>query len=273
MGIFSNGTTTPSTIADLAPESVLLAGAGRAILLQLAYPPVGHGVARHSGFVDDPLARLHGTLTYIYALTNGTEAQAAAARRWVERAHAPVHADAAIDGSHPSYDANDPHAQLWVAATLYDSAMVVYEALFPPLPAEAAERIYREYAVLGTALRMPADAWPATRADFATYWESMSAQLSVDRTILKVGRNLLAARNAPAWIRVLMPVARLLTAGLLTPELRADFGLRYGPVHDGAFRTLLRIVALVFPRLPARLRHAPLHYYLRRLDAFSSPGV
>lgn len=273
MGIFSSGFGTPRTIADMAPECVLLAGAGRAILLQLAYPPVGHGVARHSGFVKDPRARLHGTLTYIYALTNGSPAQAEAARRRVERAHAPVHAAAAADGSHPAYDANDPAAQLWVAATLYDSAMVVYEALFPPLPAETAERIYREYALLGTALRMPADAWPETRVDFAAYWEAMGPELVVDRAILRVGRKLLAARNAPPWARLLMPVARLLTAGLLTPDLRAGFGLRYGPVHDGAFRALLRALALVYPRLPRRLRHAPLHYYLRRLDAFSSPGV
>lgn len=256
---------TPRSIADLAPESVLLAGAGRAILLQLAYPPVGHGVARHSGFVEDPLARLHGTLTYVYALTNGTPAQADAARRWVERAHAPVHAEAADDGSHPAYDANDPDAQLWVAATLYDSATVVYEALFDTLPHEVAERIYREYAVLGTALRLPEGAWPATRADFAAYWERMSANLSVDRTILKVARHLLAARNAPTWARVLMPVARLLTAGLLTPELRTGFGLRYGPVHDGVFRALLRGVALIYPRLPRRLRQAPMRFYLRRL--------
>lgn len=269
MGIFGTGNGSPPTIADMAPESVLLAGAGRAILLQLAYPPVGHGVARHSGFVEDPLARLHGTLTYIYALTNGTEAQADAARRWVERAHAPVHAEAAPDGSHPAYDANDPGAQLWVAATLYDSAMVVHDALFPPLPAATAERIYREYAVLGTALRMPPDAWPATRADFAAYWDRMSTRLSVDRTILRVSRNLLAARNAPTWARMLMPAARLLTAGLLTPELRAGFGLRYGPVHDGVFRALLRTAALVYPLLPEWLRHAPLHFYLRRLDASS----
>lgn len=265
MGIFSSGSGTPRTIAEMAPESVLLAGAGRAILLQLAYPPVGHGVARHSGFVEDPLARLHGTLTYVYALTNGTPAQAETARRWVERAHAPVHAEAAPDGSHPAYDANDPEAQLWVAATLYDSAMSVYEALFAPLPHEAAERIYREYAILGTALRLPEGAWPATRADFAAYWEHMSGELAVDRAILRVGRNLLAARNTPPWVRALMPVARLLTAGLLPADVRGGFGLRYGRVHDGVFRGLLRAVALVYPRLPSRLRHAPMHFYLRRL--------
>ncbi|MGP5218553.1 oxygenase MpaB family protein [Arthrobacter rhombi] len=270
MGIFSRSTTSPQSIADMAPESVMLAGAGRAILLQLAYPPVGHGVSRHSGFVEDPLARLHGTLTYIYALTNGTPGQAAAARAWVERAHAPVYSQAADDGSHPAYDAHDPHAQLWVAATLYDSAMIVYEAVFGPLPGETAEKIYREYSVLGTALRVPEGAWPATRSDFAAYWQAMNDELVVDRTIMRVGRALLAARNAPAWVRLSMPVARILTAGLLTPQLRAAYGLRYGTGHDTAFRALIRGLALVFPRLPAKIRHAPMHYYLARLDGAAS---
>ncbi|MDN5811723.1 MAG: oxygenase MpaB family protein [Arthrobacter sp.] len=266
MGIFSRGTTGPQSIADLAPESVMLAGAGRAILLQLAYPPVGHGVSRHSGFVQDPLSRLHGTLTYIYALTNGTDAQAEAARTWVERVHAPVHSEAAADGSHPAYDAHDPDSQLWVAATLYDSAMIVYEAVFGPLPGDTAEKIYRGYSVLGTALRVPEGAWPATRADFAAYWEAMTGELTVDRTTMRVGRALLEAHNAPPWIRLAMPVARILTAGLLTPELRHAYGLRYGPGHDAVFRALMRGLALVFPRLPARIRHAPMHYYLTRLD-------
>ncbi|MGP5195431.1 oxygenase MpaB family protein [Arthrobacter rhombi] len=269
MGIFSRSTTSPQSIADMAPESVMLAGAGRAILLQLAYPPVGHGVSRHSGFVEDPLARLHGTLTYIYALTNGTDAQAEAARAWVERAHAPVYSAAAEDGSHPAYDAHDPHAQLWVAATLYDSAIIVYEAVFGPLPTESAERIYREYSVLGTALRVPEGAWPDTRADFAAYWQAMNSELRVDRTIMRVGRALLAARHAPAWVRLSMPVARILTAGLLTPELRTAYGLPYGPGHDAVFRALMRGLTLVFPRLPARIRHAPMHYYLARLDGVS----
>ncbi len=254
----------------MAPESVMLAGAGRAILLQLAYPPVGHGVSRHSGFVEDPLARLHGTLTYIYALTNGTPGQAEAARSWVERAHAPVYSEAAEDGTHPAYDAHDPQAQLWVAATLYDSAMIVYEAVFGPLPAETAERVYREYSVLGTALRVPEGSWPATRSDFAAYWEAMNNELAVDRTTMRVGRALLTARNAPAWVRLSMPVARILTAGLLTPKLRHAYGLRYGPGHDAVFRALMRGLALIFPRLPARIRHAPMHYYLARLDGASS---
>ena len=79
-----------SVLGRYAPESVYLLGAGRAILLQLALAPVGHGVARHSNFATNPVGRLHGTLTYVYALSNGTEEQRAKVREMVNAAHAPV---------------------------------------------------------------------------------------------------------------------------------------------------------------------------------------
>ncbi|MGG5752586.1 oxygenase MpaB family protein [Zafaria sp. Z1313] len=261
----------PAAIADVAPESVLLLAAGRAVLLQLAHPAVGHGVARHSDFPTDPLKRLHGTLSYIYALTNGTPGQAAAVREWVDRAHAPVRSEAGADGTHPAYDARNPELQLWVAATLYDSALLVHEAVFDPLPPRAAEALYREYAVLGTALQMPAGAWPADRAAFRRYWNDAEARLGVDPAVRRVAGELLAARNAPFWIRAAMPVARVLTAGMLPARLREEFGLPYGPWRDRVFRAVLRTAAVLYPRLPRGLRHAPMHHYLRRLPA--GPGA
>ena len=55
----------PTTLRDVSNEAVLLAGGARAILLQIAMPAVGHGVARHSDFGADPLRRLRNTLTYL----------------------------------------------------------------------------------------------------------------------------------------------------------------------------------------------------------------
>jgi len=255
----------PTRLADIAPESVQLAGAGRAILLQLANPAVGHGVARHSNFVADPLKRLNGTLSYIYALTNGTPAQRDRVAAWVSRAHLPVRAEVAADGSHPAYDATDPALQLWVAATLYDSAMRVYDAVFPALAPDVADTVYREYEVLGTTLGMPAGLWPATRQDFADYWDTQVASLRVDDTIRGVAQDLLAARNAPWWIRVAMPLARFLTAGLLPPAVREAYGFPWSPRRDKLLRALFHAAAVLVRVTPAWIRHAPMRHYLRRL--------
>lgn len=255
--------TQPRGIGDIAPESIMLAGAGRAILLQLANPGVGYGVAHHSHFSADPLRRLHGTLSYIYALTNGTPQQQAAVVRHVARAHRGVKAAAAA--THPAYDARDPQLQLWVAATLYDSGMLVYNLVFPPLSGPEAEAVYRDYGVLGTALGMPAELWPATIADFQRYWDAQLDQLHVDATIRGVARELLAARKAPLWAKALMPLARFLTAGLLPPAVREQFQFPWTPRQDAALGALMRASRVAVKVIPARLRHAPMHFYLKRI--------
>ena len=257
-----------SVLSRFAPEAVYLLGGGRAILLQLAMPSVGHGVARHSNFAANPLGRLNGTLTYIYALSNGTDAQRAKVREVVHAAHAPVKAPAAKDGSHPAYSARDPKLQLWVAATLYDSAMQIQHAVFPPLDEGTAEALYRDYAQLGTELGMPAHLWPATRADFAEYWNATETRLHVDDRVREVAHELLAARHAPWWIRAAMPLARLMTIGLLPESVRSMYGFEFDPRHQRRMGMVLRCARVSLRILPRVIRHFPMHYYLRRLDGY-----
>ncbi|MFJ6415581.1 oxygenase MpaB family protein [Paeniglutamicibacter sp. NPDC091659] len=260
------GSGPESVLGKYAPESVYLLGAGRAILLQLALAPVGHGVARHSDFATNPVGRLHGTLTYVYALSNGTEEQRAKVRDMVNAAHGPVRSPAATDGSHPAYSARDPRLQLWVAATLYDSAMQIHELIFPPMDDATAEQLYRDYAVLGTELGMPEEFWPASRADFAEYWKRACAQLEVDRPVRRVAQELLAARYAPLWVRVLMPLARFMTVGLLPEEVRVMYGFGWSEKQQRQMLFVVRCARCAVRILPRRIRHFPMRYYLRRLD-------
>src|SRR3954453_23131053 len=109
-------------ILDAPAEAILLAGGARAILLQLANRGVGHGVAEHSDFAEHPLDRLHGTLTYLYVIQYGTPDEVQRIARHVGQAHAPVRGE--------GYDARDVALQVWVAATLYDTAVHVYELVF-----------------------------------------------------------------------------------------------------------------------------------------------
>ncbi|GAA5226448.1 oxygenase MpaB family protein [Paeniglutamicibacter antarcticus] len=261
-----------SVLSRFAPESAYLLGGGRAILLQLALPGVGHGVARHSDFAANPMGRLNGTLTYIYALSNGTEAHRAKVRARVHAAHAPVKAPAAKDGSHPAYSARDPKLQLWVAATLYDSAMQIQQALFPGLDDHTAESLYRDYALLGTELGMPAHLWPATRADFAKYWARTLEDLRVDPAVREVAHELLAAKNAPLWTRFAMPLVRLMSIGLLPEQVRTMYGFAFGPREQRRMDMVLSYARVAMRILPRALRHFPMRYYLRRLDGWPSVG-
>jgi uncharacterized protein (DUF2236 family) len=259
------------SIRDIAGEGILLAAGARAILLQLADPAVARGVAEHSDFASRPLDRLEGTLGYIYAVVFGSPEEAARARRIVGRAHAPVRsAVPAADGSAPAYSAYDPDLQLWVAATVYDSAITMFELAFGPLPDDAADRIHRGYAVLGTALQVPEGRWPADRAAFRAYWEERVATLEPTADARRVARTLLGGHGAPPVVRAVMPLVALVTAGLLPPRIRSSFGMRWDARLERRFARALAVILAVHRLLPRAVREVPrtviTRRYRRRLD-------
>ena len=250
-------------MADLAREGILVAGAGRAILLQIADPSVAAGVARHSDFGSRPLDRLHATLTFVYALALGTPEEQRSVARRVNHAHAPVRASPGEAA--PGYSAFDHDAQLWVAATLYDTAVQVYELVFGALDEESRERLHREYAIVGTSLQLPPDRWPPTRAAFDEYFAARVAGLHVTAEARAVSVELLTARAAPLLVRCLLPLVRLVTAGLLPDGLRSAYGFRWTPRQQRRFARRVAVARVVWPRLPHRLRAAPSAWYLRAM--------
>ncbi|MEY2847554.1 MAG: hypothetical protein RI885_219 [Actinomycetota bacterium] len=251
----------PRRLADIGAEGTLIAGGGSAILLQLANPAIGHAVAKHSDFAAHPTRRLEHTLAFVYALVYGTPAQVAAVTRGVNRAHEPV---VAASGEHP-YRADDPDLQLWVAATLYDTAVRVHQRLLGPLTAAELDAIYLDYHVVGTALQVPPDAWPPNRSAFEPWWDERIRMLVVDDTARGVARELLYPSTGPLWLRAGMPLARLATAGLLPPRIRQAYGMPWGPRRERRFRIAMAGLAGVNRVLPRRVREWPRDHLLRRL--------
>jgi uncharacterized protein (DUF2236 family) len=252
-------------MAEFGAEGILLAGAGRALLLQLADPAVGRGVDEHSTFVGRPVTRLKGTLTYVYAIVYGTDEQVNEVRRRVNQAHVPVRRDGS-DNS-PGYNAFDPELQLWVVATLYDTAITIIEKIYGPLDDESADAMYQDYARIGTALQLPPDKWPKDRAAFSRYWDGRISNLRAEGSGIRVGRGLLYPKHTALWYRAIMPPARFLTAGLLPDQLRQDFGLPWSSRHERRFNRTMQVLAVVYPRFPRRIRHWFKDYCLNSLDA------
>ena len=252
----------PLRLADVGSEGVIIAGGGSAILLQLANPAIGHAVARHSDFVANPTRRLEHTLTYVYAITYGTPEQVAAVQDMVNRAHVPVRSE---PDEPVAYDATDAALQLWVAATLWHTFVHMRVRLFGPMSERDLDSIYSDYSLIGTTLQVPAGAWPADRAAFALYWAAESAKLTVDDTVRQVAHDLLHSTTGPFWLRASMPLARLVTAGLLTPELREAYRMPWSPRLERRFERALSTMATVNSVLPRRVREWPRHYLLGRL--------
>jgi uncharacterized protein (DUF2236 family) len=187
----------------VAREGALLAGGARAILLQVAHPAVGRGVAEHSDFATRPLDRLRTTLTYVYCVT------------------------------------------------------------FGPLDSAVANKVYDQYAMLGTALQVPAGSWPANRAEFGAYWQQMVDTLEVSDGARRVARDLLDPKHAPLLLKAAMPANRFLTTAWLPEPIRRQYGLRWGHGQQRMYDALMTVSRPVYRLLPLTVREAPKSYYLR----------
>lgn len=256
-------TRPPVDLRTVAAEVLPLVGGGRALLLQVALPAVGRGVVEHSDFAERAMDRLHATMTFMCAAVFATPEEFAVARRRVNRAHAPVRAEAA--GQAPAYNAYDPQLQLWVAATLYRTMTDLHERVFGSFTPIEREGVYQEFTRLGANLQVPPSSWPATADAFADYWERMLGTVAVNDGTRALAQQILYPRNVPLWVRVLLPDARLVTAGLLPDGVREQYGLPWDDRRRLRYERWMRRLARWYPRVPRRLRHAPRDAYLRRV--------
>ncbi|MBF4461665.1 MULTISPECIES: oxygenase MpaB family protein [unclassified Rathayibacter] len=247
---------------DLFREGLFLVAGARAILLQIAHPAVGQGVAEHSDFVHRALGRLHGTLSFLYVLNYGSPEQVRAVRRHVNRAHAVVRG--------PGYSAFDPELQLWVSATLTQSMLQLADEAFGPLDERTGDELVARGAVVGTALQLPAGSWPASRAAFERYWEEQLGQLEITPAARRVARDLLRDGIAAWYLRPFGPYLRLMTAGLLPAQLREPFGFHWNERQEARFEHALQRTVAVYRRLPIVLRTYPSRYYVARAHGDAS---
>jgi uncharacterized protein (DUF2236 family) len=249
---FLSPTFNPESMKKVASESILLAGGAYAVLLQMAHSGVAKGVDEHSNFAYRPLDRLRTTMTYVYCMIYGTPEEKRTIVEWVHHAHTVVKG--------PDYTADDPELQLWVAATLYGGATVIYEKFFDKPDEATADKIYREYSIIATSLRVPPSMWPKDRATFWEYYNHKLETLEINQNARNVCRDLCFNQHGPLWVRANLPVVRVFTAEWLTPRLRQEYGLKRSP---RAYKALMLGIKAVYPALPKFIRQYPVSYYLK----------
>lgn len=239
-------------------EAMLLLGAGpRALLLQIAHPQVGAGVAEHSDFQTDPWRRLDGTLRSYLRIIYGSSAAARAEIRRLNALHR------SIRGS--GYSARDPVLSLWVHATLVDSTIVVNREWAGPVTRDQAARFYEETKPIARAFGVSDALLPRDLDAFEAY---IAEQLGPSGPV-RVGptaRELAAAILHPPLPGVLARAGlhpRLYdwtlwpSIGLLPPPIRDGYGLRWGPLERAVAGWLVTTWRAWNPMLPASFRQMP----------------
>jgi uncharacterized protein (DUF2236 family) len=244
-------------------ELALLLGGGRALLLQVAHPLVAAGVAEHSDYRRDPWKRLEGTMNAVWAVVFGSRAQADRAVARVRAMHSRVQGHTA-EGT--PYSALDPELLMWVHATLVDTALLVYGQWVRPLRPGEEAGYYEEMKVAARLFGTPDEVMPATLGDFRAYMQEMldGPTISAGETAREIAAAVMHP-PLPLPLRPAMEVANLITAGLMPPRLRQEYGLAWDPARAalvGTWRTGAR--RLLMPLLPDRLRTVPARYPERR---------
>jgi uncharacterized protein (DUF2236 family) len=249
----------------------LLAGPAN-VIMQLARPAVGYGVLEsrvESGRVDlHPVKRARTTFTYLAVATQGSDAQKAAFRRAVNRAHAQVYS---TPDSPVAYHAFDPHLQLWVGACLYKGAVDIYRMFVGEMDDDTAERHYREGMALGTTLQVPAEMWPADRVAFDRYWQESLEKVHIDATVREYLYPIAVSRirgvTLPGPVqRWSESLALLITTGLLPQRFRDEMRLPWDAAKQRRFDRLIGALRTVNNLMPRPVRQFPFNVLLKDLD-------
>jgi uncharacterized protein (DUF2236 family) len=261
---------TPQLGDTLMGIALLLGPAN--VIMQLARPEVGYGVAEsrvESGRADlHPIKRARTTFTYLAVAIAGTEAQKAAFRRAVNRAHAEVYS---TPDSPVEYNAFDPDLQLWVAACLYKGWVDFYRMFVGELDEHDADCHYRDGIVLGTTLQVPPEMWPPDRAAFDRYWRRQLDKVHIDDTVrdylypIAVGR--VRGVPLPAVVRRQPEkLGLLITTGFLPQRFREEMHLAWDAARQRRFDRLISVLRTVNNMMPRFIRRFPFNVLLWDLD-------
>jgi uncharacterized protein (DUF2236 family) len=246
-------------------EMIVIAGWGRAILLQLAHPSVAAGVHDHSsvrgGSLLSGVRRLHSTVGAMLSLTFGDTEQMIAAAARINTIHDRVRGRVPppTDGAGETYSAHNPDLQRWVHATLLESIPLTYELLIGPLSAGERDQYCVEASIMEPLLGMP-DGWlPRNSAQVDAYMREMMAggRMVVTGTSRALAR---AVLYPPRW-RMAWPAFRplqLITIGTLPPAVRQAYGFEWGTREERALARWTAVLRTALRLLPSFAREWPM---------------
>lgn len=270
-----------SVVWRVAGDTRLLPTAGYALLLQVAHPTVGAGVAEHSDFAADPWGRLLRTLDYVHGTIYGGPALAGEIGRRVRLLHR------GFRGTRPDgepYHALEPDAYAWVHATLASAMVDGHRMLGRPLGPDEEQAFWDDWRRLGRVVGVRPHDLPARWREFRTYFTRVVEEELADTEMVHVVFETLARPQPPPvsgvhpalWNLLLRPAGRhaqLVTAGLLPPLLRERFGLDWTPAHDRLFRVIAAASRASSPLVVGPLREFGPHYLRWRRAALQRGDV
>ncbi|WP_186759473.1 oxygenase MpaB family protein [Arthrobacter alpinus] len=200
-GTFSaNSATVPQWELDLekgddggyfAPDSAAWAVHGsmttlvagiHALLLQALHPGAMAGVHDHSDYKSDPLARLAGTIRWIYTVTYGDTSAARETSNKVRSIHNFITGTyQRNNGDEVPYTANDPDLLRWVHLAFTEAFLASHKSLGAAFPG-GPNAYVADWAVAGEL--MGVDNPPVTEAQLYEQLDTFTPELRYDQRVV-----------------------------------------------------------------------------------------
>jgi uncharacterized protein (DUF2236 family) len=196
--------------------------------MQIAHSLVAQGVAEHSGYQRDRIGRLRTAAEGVNAIHHG------------------------VSGS--GYSARDPNLLLWVLATLIDTSLLMHRRFVGGLSREDEEAYYADMLKVGQLLGLSPELPPAGLTAFEVYMAGMVNTLSVSAEARAIADDLF---RTPLPLTPAALVARRLTAGMLPPALRDQYGLGWTRGEAQALDALSAGSRRLLPFAPSFVRKTP----------------
>ena len=215
-----------------------------------------------SSYAKDPWGRLFRTIDVMMKLSFGTPLQSARQQRLLANMHRRVRG---TTDAGAAYSALDADLQLWVWATLVDTALMIYERLRTELSAEELAHFYEEQKLVAYGCGVPVGGCPDTWEDFRSYVARVIAE---DLQVTRSARAVATAAMVPPLPGPAATVAavpqRLVTVGLLPPTLRQQYGFQWTNADQRNLRHFFQVARAANSLTPAPVRYLNAELTLRR---------
>lgn len=235
---------------------------GTALLLQVAQPQVGAGVAQFSDYQRQPWRRLSRTVRLYSSLVYATRPQAEQLGQQLRQRHQHIRG---VDAQGQPYHALEHHLMAWVHATLAYELVHSLETFRGPLQPWVTQAYWEEQLRLAEVMGIDPQALPVDWPAFCAWYRQQLRGLQVTPTAQEIWRQLarppapsgLPAAALPLWRMLHRPLGwllQLLTGALLPQALATQLGWHWTPARRLTWG-LLRAGGHVLLRLaPLRLR-------------------
>ncbi|WP_198540175.1 oxygenase MpaB family protein, partial [Streptomyces sp. CT34] len=240
-----------------------------ALTMQVAHPAVGAGVDDHSVFRTDPWGRGERSLVSLQLWVYGGERAAEEGRR-LRRLHRTIQG---TDAHGRKYHALTPAHYAWVHATGFPVFRHTQRYLGRPFTPAQERQLYAEWLQVGRVLGIHDRDMPQTIEEFWPYYRKVLdnelEETVVVRELIATDRQMPVPDRGPRAVRwllrltwpVLLPrflrFRRFVTVGLMPPDARQAIGLEWTDEQERRLRRFGRVVRIVVPLLPERLRFMP----------------